>query len=46
MTLEELIKKLKELGLSDDVIKQMASCYDLGYAQGLCENKKISDLKD
>lgn len=35
MTIEELIKKLKELGLSDDTIKQLASTYDLGYAQGL-----------
>jgi hypothetical protein len=45
MTLEELIKKLKELGLSDDTIKQLASTYDLGYAQGLidAENFKIKD---
>jgi hypothetical protein len=42
MTLEELIKKLKELGLSDDTIKQLASTYDLGYAQGLIEGKNLN----
>ena len=42
MTLEELISKLKDLGLSDDTIKQLASTYDLGYAQGLIEGKNLN----
>ena len=39
MTVKELIDKLKELGLSDDTIKQMLSTYDLGYAQGLLDSQ-------
>jgi len=42
MTLEELIKKLKDLGFSDDTIKAMASTYDLGYAQGLIDSKQMN----
>ena len=43
MTLDELIKKLKELGFSDDTIKAMASTYDLGYAQGLTDSKNMKE---
>jgi len=42
MKLEELIKKLKELGFSDDTIKAMASTYDMGYAQGLIDSKQMN----
>ena len=41
MTLQELVKKLKELGFSDDTIKAMASTYDIGYAQGLIDSKQM-----
>ena len=46
MTLDELIKKLKELGLSDDTIKAMVSTYDLGYAQGLIDSKQMNNEGD
>ena len=46
MTLDELIKKLRELGLSDDTIKAMASTYDLGYAQGLIDSKQMNNERD
>ena len=42
MTLEELIKKLKELGFSNDTIKAMVSTYDMGYAQGLIDSKQMN----
>ena len=42
MTLEELIKKLKDLGFSNDTIKAMASTYDMGYAQGLIDSKQMN----
>ena len=43
---KELIKKLKELGLSDDTIKAMVSTYDLGYAQGLIDSKQLNNEGD
>lgn len=48
MTLEELIKHLRGLGLSEDTIKGMVSCYDFGYAQGLIDSqqKQTSNEKD
>lgn len=46
MTLEELIKHLRGLGLSEDTIKGMVSCYDFGYAQGLIDSKNTETEKE
>lgn len=43
MTLKELIDTLRDQGMHEELIKRMASAYDLGYAHALLSFKDVLD---